>query len=99
MTRQDTDTFVPPPATRPFKAERQFQRRALSWQKRQSRLVKRHPPRKSRPGEAGTARGQCIRLGSVDAGWIMPPPVTVGDGTQVQLFKVGHGLTASLEAI
>src|SRR5436190_1221798 len=52
MTRQDTDTFIPP-----AKQERRSQRRARSWQKKHARLDRKSPPRKSRLGEAGTARG------------------------------------------
>ena len=78
---------------------RREQNRAARWQRRQARFDKRHPPRQSRLGEAGTCRGECTAVGSVDAGWIVPPPVPLADGTTIRLFKDGQGLTAALEAI
>ena len=80
-------------------AKRRYERRAARWQRRQARLDRRHPPRKSRLGEAGTATGTCIDIGCVDAGWTAPPPVALADGTTVRLFKDGQGLTAALGAI
>lgn len=74
-------------------------RRAARWARRQARLARRHPPRPSRLGEAGTARGACIDVGCVEAGWTAPPPVELNDGTSLRLFKDGQGLTAALAAI
>ena len=37
--------------------------------------------------------------GSEDDGWICPPPVTLSDGTQIQLYKDGEALLAAYEAI
>src|SRR5689334_1088512 len=48
---------------------------------------------------AGTAPGINIRPGSDDDGWIVPQPVTLTDGTQIQLYKDGEALHAALEAI
>jgi cardiolipin synthase len=39
------------------------------------------------------------RIGSEDDGWIAPPPVTLGDGTRLQLFKDGEALLAAYDAI
>src|SRR4051812_15683174 len=75
------------------------QRRAERWKKWQARRGSRRPPRPSRLGEEGTATGVCIDIGCRDAEWIMPPPVALTDGTRVQLFKDGQGLTAALRAI
>lgn len=37
--------------------------------------------------------------GSADDGWKVPPPVTMDDGTSVQLYKDGEALRAAYEAI
>jgi cardiolipin synthase A/B len=50
-------------------------------------------------GGAGTSTGINIAPGSDDDGWIVPPPVQLADGTQVQLFKDGEALHAAFEAI
>jgi cardiolipin synthase len=50
-------------------------------------------------GEAGTARGACIDVGCVEAGWVTPPPVMLNDGSTARLYKDGQGLTAALGAI
>src|SRR5206468_10839003 len=75
------------------------ERRARRWARRQARLERHHPPRKCRLGEAGTSRGQNIEVGSIDAGWKTPPPVTLSDGTEIRLYKDGQGLTAAFESI
>ncbi len=80
-------------------ARRRYERRAAQWQRRQTQLDLRHPPRKSRLGEAGTATGTCIDVGCVDGGWTAPPPVKLLDGTGIRLFKDGQGLTAALGGI
>lgn len=82
-----------------WRKRRRYERRAARWKRRQARLDRRHPPRKSRLGEAGTATGGCIDIGCVDAGWTAPPPVKLSDGTTIRLFKDGQGLTAALEGI
>ncbi|HEY2586335.1 MAG TPA: phospholipase D-like domain-containing protein [Tepidisphaeraceae bacterium] len=43
--------------------------------------------------------GLNVRPGSDDDGWIAPPPVTLSDGTELQLFKDGEGLQAAFNAI
>lgn len=49
--------------------------------------------------DAGVAPGLKIIPGSDDAGWIIPHPVTLSDGTRIQLFKDGQALHAAYEAI
>ena len=56
------------------------------------------PPLKSQ-GEAGTSTGLNIEPGSDDDGWTVPEPVTLGDGTRIQLYKDGEALHAAFEAI
>src|SRR5690348_17211125 len=51
------------------------------------------------PSRAGTAPGVNISPGSDDDGWVVPQPVTLSDGTQIQLYKDGEALHAALEAI
>ena len=66
-----------------------------------------HPPERhapppvdpKSPQEAGTSRGINIAPGSDDDGWVVPPPVTLSDGTRVQLYKDGEALHAAYEAI
>jgi cardiolipin synthase len=53
------------------------------------------PPR----AETGTASGINITAGSDDDGWVIPPPVTLADGTVVQLFKDGEAWHAAFEAM
>lgn len=43
--------------------------------------------------------GVNIAPGSADDGWVMPPPVTLGDGTEVQLYKDGEALSAAYRAL
>jgi len=50
-------------------------------------------------GTAGTSAGINIAPGSNDDGWTIPHPVTLSDGTRVQLYKDGEGLRAAYEAI
>jgi len=50
-------------------------------------------------GEAGASTGLNIEPGSDDDGWIVPDPVTLGDGSVVQLYKDGEALHAAYEAI
>src|SRR5947209_3498587 len=80
-------------------AQQRIDKKAARWKKRQARVGRHRPPRPSRLGEEGTARGVCIDIGCRDAGWVMPPPVVLSDGTTVQLYKDGQGLTAALRAI
>jgi cardiolipin synthase len=58
-------------------------------------------PRRVRPGvsEEPAAMGLNGRANTGDDGWRKPPPVTLSDGTKVQLFKDGEGLHAAYEAI
>src|SRR5436190_4361963 len=50
-------------------------------------------------GDVGTSSGVNIAPGSDDDGWIVPPPVTLADGTRLQLYKDGEALHAAYEAI
>ena len=45
------------------------------------------------------ASGLNLRPGSLDDGWVATPPVTLTDGTRIQLYKDGEGLLAALTAI
>lgn len=49
--------------------------------------------------EVGLSPGVNIAPGSDDDGWEVPPPVTLQDGTRIQLYKDGEGLAAAHEAI
>ena len=51
------------------------------------------------PREAGASTGVNIGPGSDDDGWVVPPPVTLSDGTRVQLHKDGEALHVAYEAI
>src|SRR5947207_8774587 len=51
------------------------------------------------PNIVGAASGINIAPGSDDDGWIVPPPVTLDDGTSVQLYKDGEALHAAYSAI
>lgn len=64
------------------------------------------PPPKTAPvpgmpeqGSSGASTGLNIVPGSDDDGWIVPQPVTLADGTQIQLYKDGEALHAAYEAI
>jgi cardiolipin synthase len=48
---------------------------------------------------AGVSPGINIAPGSDDDGWTVPPPVTLHDGTAVQLYKDGEALHAAFRAI
>jgi cardiolipin synthase len=50
-------------------------------------------------GEVGAAPGVNIAPGSDDDGWVVPDPVTLDDGTSVQLYKDGEALHAAYRAI
>jgi cardiolipin synthase len=47
----------------------------------------------------GTSSGVNIAPGSDDDGWRVPKPVTLADGTRLQLYKDGEALHAAYEAI
>src|SRR5690606_30032216 len=49
--------------------------------------------------KAGFSPGINIEPGSDDDGWEVPEPVTLADGTRLQLYKDGEGLAAAMEAI
>jgi cardiolipin synthase len=49
--------------------------------------------------QTGVAAGINIAPGSDDDGWVVPPPVTLSDGTRLQLYKDGEALHAAYEAI
>src|SRR5205085_4626769 len=48
---------------------------------------------------AGTAPGINIAPGSDDDGWVVPPPIRLGDGSRVQLYKDGEALHAAYDAL
>lgn len=48
---------------------------------------------------SGIAMGFQTAPGTVDNGWVTPPPVTLSDGTRLRLFKDGQGLHAWYNAI
>ena len=50
-------------------------------------------------GVEGTSSGVNIAPGSDDDGWRVPQPVTLADGTRLQLYKDGEALHAAYEAI
>jgi cardiolipin synthase len=52
-----------------------------------------------RQGEAGTSTGLNTEPSSNDDGWIVPQPVTLADGTKVQLYKDGEALHEAYRAI
>ena len=52
-----------------------------------------------RERSVGFSPGINIEPGSDDDGWHVPPPITLPDGTRLQLYKDGEGLAAAIEAI
>jgi cardiolipin synthase len=63
---------------------------------------RRRPPitgPRARLGEHGTSAGINIAPGTQDDGWDIPSPVTLSDGTRVQLYKDGEALHAGFDAI
>src|SRR5262245_19127802 len=52
-----------------------------------------------REGREGTSTGINLAPGNDDDGWIVPPPVTLSDGTRLQLYKDGEALHAAFNAI
>ena len=50
-----------------------------------------------RPPGPGTSSGARILPGSDDDGWIIPPPVTLSDGTSIQLYKDGEAWRAAFD--
>jgi cardiolipin synthase A/B len=48
---------------------------------------------------AGTARGINILPGAEDDGWVIPPPVKLADGSEIQLYKDGEAWHAAFEAM
>jgi len=57
------------------------------------------PPSSLEEGVEGASPGVNIEPGSLDDGWRVPDPITLGDGTSVQLFKDGEALHAAYSAI
>jgi cardiolipin synthase A/B len=53
----------------------------------------------AQPAPAPVNPGINLRGSCDDDGWRTPPPVVLSDGTRVQLFKDGEGLSAAYEAI
>lgn len=52
-----------------------------------------------RQGASGTSAGVNVEPGSDDDGWVVPSPVTLDDGSFLQLYKDGEALHAGLNAI
>src|SRR5690349_4174405 len=62
------------------------------------------PPAVVRPGvtrrrDSGVSPGINIEPGHDDDGWVVPSPVTLADGSKIQLYKDGEALHAAFEAI
>ena len=51
------------------------------------------------PDKAGFSTGVNLSAGCEDDGWTVPPPVTLRDGTRLQLQKDGEALHAAFKAI
>src|SRR5436305_1931059 len=49
--------------------------------------------------QPGVAPGINLEPGSKDDGWVVTGPVSLEDGTRVQLYKDGEALHAAFEAI
>lgn len=60
------------------------------------RLIPQMPPRQ---GQSGTSTGVNTAPGSDDDGWIVPEPVTLADGTILQLLKDGEALHVAYRSI
>jgi cardiolipin synthase len=58
-----------------------------------------YPPEQMDRHDAGTSPGVNIEPGSNDDGWVIPPPVYLSDGTQIQLYKDGEAWHAAFEAM
>jgi len=69
----------------------------------QPRALLAPPPARNRtetnPACSTDPSGINTRPGSDDDGWVVPPPVELSDGTQLQLYKDGEALHAAYEAI
>src|ERR1035441_3391717 len=48
---------------------------------------------------AGTSARINLAPGSDDDGWVIPPPIQLSDGTQIQLYKDGEAWHAAFEAM
>ena len=70
----------------------------MSGERRSSSVVSPSPPRAAH-APPSPAAGLNTEPGSQDDGWETPPPVTLGDGTRIYLYKDGEGLKAALDAI
>ncbi|MGF1635027.1 MAG: phosphatidylserine/phosphatidylglycerophosphate/cardiolipin synthase family protein [Phycisphaerae bacterium] len=51
------------------------------------------------PDQANLPLGLNVEPGADDDGWHIPPPVTLSDGTRVQLYKDGEALAAAMGVI
>jgi cardiolipin synthase len=60
--------------------------------------LKQVPPQVARQS-SGTAPGAHLRPGEDDGGWIIPPPVTLADGTRIHLYKDGEAWRAAFDAM
>lgn len=56
-------------------------------------------PRQPKPDDEGVARGETITPGDDEAGWVIPPPVRLKDGTTLQLYKDGQAWHAAFERL
>src|SRR5689334_20765184 len=52
-----------------------------------------------RAASAGASPGINIEPGCDDDGWVVPDPITLADGSKIQLYKDGEALHAAYEAI
>lgn len=57
------------------------------------------PPHKVDPSKTGRSSGINTRPGSDDDGWVVPPPVPLGDGSDIQLYKDGEAWHVAFEAM
>jgi cardiolipin synthase len=53
----------------------------------------------ARQSKTGVSPGVNVAPGSDDDGWVVPDPVTLADGTRVQLYKDGEALHVAYDAI
>ena len=56
-------------------------------------------PPTPKPDDEGIARGETIRPGDDEAGWVIPPPVRLSDGTELRLLKDGQAWRAAFESL
>ena len=59
----------------------------------------RQPTLSDDPAREAAGRGLNLAPGSADDGWVHTPPVTLGDGTRLQLYKDGEAAHAAYRAM